>query len=179
MARIVHEYGSLEVYLEHLYPTRLLTVAKEVLELEYDANDYTSVAMISLWPWLTVMALFVFRKSLRRVRINSMHVLRCSVYSFDFLFWAACAIFFAAPRRYFFFLPPSSLFLTLLIEVGPFVAFLLGLTIVSYRLAVAFKHYLRLDKPVSVVVATQVIVILVMANIYALFVLWLFPPPVA
>src|SRR4051794_13361639 len=49
-----------------------------------------------LWPWLTFLALMVFRISMRRARVKSVHVLRCVLYSADALLWAGLSLFLIA-----------------------------------------------------------------------------------
>src|SRR5438046_8256562 len=39
------------------------------------------------WPWLTFLTLMIFRLSMRRARVRSIHVLRCVIYSFDSVLW--------------------------------------------------------------------------------------------
>ena len=51
-----------------------------------------------LWPWLTFLSLMVFRISMRRARVKSVHVLRCVLYSADGVIWAGMAL---VLRRFF------------------------------------------------------------------------------
>ncbi len=45
-------------------------------------NDVIMPALVVLaWPWLTLLALLIFRQSLRQARIRSGHLVRCCVYA--------------------------------------------------------------------------------------------------
>lgn len=118
-----------------------------------------------LWAGVTLASLLIFRVSMRRARINPVHVARCVVYSFDAVFWVAAAGVVAA------------LLSTLAGLMGyagvepmwigpPIVAtpFLLA-AVVLYRLYTAYRRYLRFDHPFLTVLAAQVITLLVVLNV--------------
>jgi hypothetical protein len=107
------------------------------------------------WPWVTVAALLVFQQSMRRVRINRVHVLRCVVYSADVVFWIGWL--------------SSAMLLNQLRNKGGwppentgwfFFAVPAALAWMSWRLVVAYRQYLRFDRPVATVLSAQVIVVL-------------------
>jgi hypothetical protein len=114
-----------------------------------------------MWPWATYQTLRIFWLSMRRARINSTHVLRCVGYSFDFAFPAGLAlvasgtgVLLANQRS----LPGwAAGGLLLLVILGP----LWGMA----RLYAAYKLYLRFEHPFMVVLASQVIVGLLAANL--------------
>jgi hypothetical protein len=107
------------------------------------------------WPWMTVGALLVFRASMRRVKVRTVHVLRCALYCCDAGLWLSVAAALAAPEvaraldlgRY---MGYRDVALTTL----PFAA------VTAWRLSAACRHYLRFDHPVATAVATQLIVLL-------------------
>lgn len=94
------------------------------------------IAMILAWPYATTLTLLIFRQSMRKARVRPAQVLRCTIYSGD-----------AAPLI---FLVIAPLSLTLL----PYVY----LAYAGYRLAVAYRSYLRFDHAAATVFTSQVIV---------------------
>jgi hypothetical protein len=46
-------------------------------------------ALVLAWPWLTLAVLMIFRVSMSRARVRSIHVVRCIVYGYDAIVWAA------------------------------------------------------------------------------------------
>ena len=115
-----------------------------------------------LWPWVTFASLLVFRISMRRARIRNVHMLRCALYSGDglaFLPWpiagiVACAVFWA-------------------VQAGAkaYTALALALAIAAWidssrRLAIALASYLQFDWPRATMLASQIIVLLVFANVH-------------
>ena len=114
------------------------------------------------WPWLTLAALMVFRVSMRRARVKSAHVMRCVLYSFDGIFWiGALFIVFGTwgawagdARGWDRNLVPTTA-----------TALMLGTILMAVRLAVAYRLYLRFDRPVATVLTSQVIVGLLMLTV--------------
>jgi hypothetical protein len=119
-----------------------------------------------LWPWLSAAALMVFQTSLRRARVNPAHVLRAAVYGCDFgLLICIVAVVVFCPAR------PGRLrgdTVGSLVPSGPFPPRDMPLLLVvaacaavaTYRLSAAYAQYLRFPRPVLVVAASQVIVLL-------------------
>jgi hypothetical protein len=137
---------------------------REVLSYRLIRQSLGSFGVACLvWPWLTGAALMLFQWSMRRARVKPVHVWRCVVYCADVLVATAVVYIYmiaerelnhwggAWPVRW----SPSALF----DSVWPWVAVaLLGL--VSYRLIVAYRLYLRFNHVIATVVASQVIVAL-------------------
>ena len=123
------------------------------------------LAFYALWAGVTFLSLLVFRISMRRARINPVHVARCVVYSFDAVFWvaalgvAAAAVSTLAGLMHF----PGVEPLWVLGPIGatPWVL----AAVVPYRLYTAYRHYLRFDRPFLTVLASQVITLLVVLNV--------------
>jgi hypothetical protein len=120
-----------------------------------------------VWPWLTLAALMIFRWSMKRAKMNWIHMLRCLVYSadlsllaFPFYFWLvaeACGF----DNR--FFIPPSTLANLWIAGVA------ILLLVFNYRLICAYRFYLRFDHAVATVLAVQTMVALAVCKL--LFVL--------
>ena len=138
-------------------------------------------AVLLAWPWATFLTLLVFRVSMRRARIRPIHVLRCALYSVDAYVWIAAAVGAVVayravltwggppppPRLALPFLPPAPVPTGLPFgyrsDMVPDTLFWLGtasLVFAAYRLAAAFRLYLKFDHPVATVLASQVIVAL-------------------
>lgn len=139
-----------------------------LLSLTWECDQaQTLLAMAALvlfvWPLLTLVSLKVFRWSMRRAKVNKVHVRRCVLYSFDMI-------------------PPAlTMLLALLLLIGqaisgsdtgwhePFLFFLPFLSVVFCvrRLYYAYVRYLRFDRPFLTVLASQIMVLL------AIMVVWL------
>jgi hypothetical protein len=114
------------------------------------------VAVYPAWPWLTLGALMVFRASMRRAKVRTVHVLRCTLYGCDAAPWlaagAAVAVTATVDR----------------FDVGRYTgysdvavaALVFGLA-TTWRLSAGYRHYLRFDHPVATAAASQVVVVLV------------------
>ena len=117
------------------------------------------------WPALTLAALMIFRISMRQARLRPVHLARCVVYSGDVTLLANLLL--------------ASLVAAVVLERlltgtrrfgDPVEAYagVAGLVMVTavvvfmYRMIVAFRRYLRFDRPIWTVLATQVIVLLAM-----------------
>ena len=130
-----------------------------------DRADLSSLVLIPilyvLWPWLTLATMVIFRISMRRARIKPVHMLRCMVYSFDAGLWGGL-------------LAVLLLFLGFIIteNTSDSISFarwnttfdLVLWLFMTWRLTVAFRHYLNFDHPVATVIASQVILYLLLAQ---------------
>ena len=178
---VAKQFGSIEAWLEQSAPR---PPSSAFFERAFDAERGWTLLLAGIllaWPVATFLALLVFRISMRRARIKPVHVLRCVVYSFDVIGWAALAagaavLYRAAvtwadwpPREILTnrFVPtpplPRSIPFSYRPDVVPDALFWLlaaAVLLSAYRLASAFRHYLKFDHPVSTVVASQVIVVL-------------------
>jgi hypothetical protein len=174
---ITREYGSMQRYLDEFHP---LPPDPRFYERCWAEEGWWSTYLAAAWlawPWLTFTTLLLFRFSMRRARIKPVHVLRCVLYSFAAVLWlglvAACAVAARAwwlwngvPSRVRLPAPPISVaepfnYRRDLLCEALFWFGLVLLVVVSYRLASAFRHYLRFDHPVASVLCAQLIVLLV------------------
>jgi hypothetical protein len=115
-----------------------------------------------LWPALLMLTLMIFRVSMRRARVNPVHVMRCVIYSGDFVFWLTPVL-----------LPAAALLVAVLIgwAVGRnatdwmpallTLIFLIYSMVMAYRLAIAFRRYLRFEHAIATIFAVHVIALLV------------------
>ena len=119
-------------------------------------NDALAAAVAYLlWPWLTFVTLMIFRTSMRRAKVKAVHVLRCVLYACDAGLWAGLLV--AA------FVPPLGRWLARELPMqGRFVmaAAVVFAAFTAYRLAAAYRLYLRFDHPAATAVASQAVVLL-------------------
>jgi hypothetical protein len=117
------------------------------------------------WAAVTFLSLLVFRISMRRARIDPVHVARCVVYSFDAVFWvgalgvAAAAVSTLAGLMGYPGVEPVWVAVPI-VATPPVLA-----AVVLYRLDTAYRRYLRFDRPFLTVLASQVITLLVVLNV--------------
>jgi hypothetical protein len=124
-------------------------------EPRYKQHFELTTALLA-WPWLTLATLMIFRASMRRAKVNAVHVLRCVVYTGDAVLWLGLLAFFA--------LPPAIDWL----DLGRYTAYRFAIVaaplfalFTGWRLAAAYRHYLQFDRPVATAAAAQAIVLLV------------------
>ena len=122
----------------------------------YSAPRTLSFAALLVWPWLTFLTLQVFQVSMRRAKVNPVHVLRCALYSFDVLLLVGIfgAVEMAAHVIRWLRDSPFSVPVEL-----PALTLLAGL-FAMMRLWIAYRSYLRFHQPLATVLASQIIVAL-------------------
>jgi hypothetical protein len=114
------------------------------------------VVLYFAWPWLTLAALMIFRASMRRATVRTVHVLRCTLYCCDAAPWLALGVAMLVP--------PMVAYLDWGRYIGwddLAVAAPLFAAATTWRLSAAYRHYLQFDHPFETAVASQVIVLLV------------------
>ncbi len=108
------------------------------------------------WPWMSVAALLVFRRSMRQARINVAHVLRVALYGCD-LWWVVVA--FAV-----LFVPVDAIGPWRWVDGVPilWLAVTCG-ALATVRMGLGYGRYLRFHRPLLTVLASQVLVVLAVA----------------
>ena len=124
-------------------------------------------AVVLLWPVLSLAALMIFQISMRRARVRPSHFARCVVYSADVITWAnlllTLLVVGVLVRRV---LVGAARQLPVDVEtygIAAACASAAALLVFVYRLIVALKTYVRFDHPVATILASQLIVLLLMA----------------
>jgi hypothetical protein len=119
-----------------------------------------SAAWAVAWPWFTCLTLMVFRVSMRRARVKTVHVLRCVVYSSDPMIWAGIAMLALTG-----FALAADGAISEQQFIGLSEALLAGLyLIVVTKLGAAYARYLRFDRPWATVIASQIVFALLVLN---------------
>lgn len=153
----IQTYGSLEAYIVAIHPINARTVAAAVLDAAGPVTALLSV--LAFWPWLTFLALMVFRISMRRAKVKPAHVLRCVIYSYDALFWlGALSLLLGPVAAGLMLLPVPTLKVAVPVAVG--LMYFAALLYMAYRLTVAYRIYLQFHRPAATVAAAQIIVAL-------------------
>ena len=180
---LIQQFGSVEKAVSVGWPTG--TIRGQLRNLFRINETFTILIVAPLvplaWPWITFLALMIFRISMRRARIKTTHVLRCIIYSYDHMFWmafptlcllATTVILTAQNTR-----TNRNVWPTTSPWLGYDEAFLIiywawfavGL-IAIYRLWRAYRHYLRFDHALGTVLAAQIITTLVIFKVFLLFI---------
>jgi hypothetical protein len=126
--------------------------------------SFVAFAYYLLWAVATCLSLLVFRISMRRARIRPVHVARCVVYSFDAIIWPGLAAFVATATVIALALLLSKRDFSLrwqAVAIAPWVV----IAVVEYRLVMAYRHYLRFDRPFLTILASQIAAGLVVLNV--------------
>lgn len=132
-----------------------------------DTGFVTAVIVLALFPWLNFFALIIFQQTLRRSRVRAVQVFRCAIYCGDLVVWfslaATAAVLALDPQDGFRRLrdPAEALFLQgdqLMTVLG--CGLLVMMLINAFRLWVAYRTYLRFPRALSLIVASQIIVLL-------------------
>jgi hypothetical protein len=150
------------------------------------------LAFCVAWPWLTFFTLMLFRFSMRRARVRTIHVLRCVLYSYDVMLWAGAILLVVLPLAGWVFgtgepgaantgwngptldpyapgRPPAGFGYLQSLTWGsgflPWSNLLVAglLAIAPMRLIVAYRRYLKFDWPAATVLVSQGILVLLLS----------------
>ncbi len=120
----------------------------------YDSGNLPSgfgwASIFLIWPFLTLLSLLIFRISMRKAKIRTIHLVRTAIYSCDFgLSFAFVYVAMYAIKPV---LSDGLLFV---------IAAIVCALITTYRLAIAFDKYFRVHRPLETVLASQLISFLI------------------
>ncbi len=176
-SNIVQFYGSTQAFLDRRYPTESTL---SYLSKMFGAGqapwrllflDFPLLLVVpALWSWLTAVAMMAFPISTRRGRLRRIHLVRCALYSFDPVMWAAFLLAGVFAGLFWAAVIGQQTFRYPMVSWG---IWPIGLAILfgCWRLRAACAHYLRFSWPEATVLATQIIALLA-----SLLVLWLIAP---
>jgi len=118
-------------------------------------QDLEATEILLVWPWATLAVLMVFRASMRRAKVNSVHVLRAALYSCDATLGMGLLALTVIP------------WLDHSLDLGRYIGFrdaavsaLLFAAVTTWRLAAAYRHYLQFARPLATAASAQVVVLL-------------------
>ncbi|MCY2951276.1 MAG: hypothetical protein NTU53_04770 [Planctomycetota bacterium] len=131
------------------------------------------------WPWVVFLPLMIFRQSMGRAKVKTIHVVRCVVYCSDTTVWTVGMAFvwvvvLAAAMPMWMSTWSVAYRGNEVLELGAFGVVCLFLLVYAWRLSVAYKRYLKFDHSLATVVAAHVIGVLLIPAVLvvAIVVLW-------
>ena len=154
-AEIIKDYGSIDAYLNQVYPAPQGGFEQMPLMLRYLAQSLPFAFIVWGWPWASILSLLIFSISMRKRRVRAAHVMRTVIYSQD-LFVLIVAAWFALPILET--LWPLQLNSVLLFgQPMGLLLFVVALGLFIYRMTIAYKYYLQFDHPFLTVLASQIV----------------------
>jgi hypothetical protein len=165
---ILTRFASPQAAVNSMYPPLTPAKAWQIVRGKLGTTAHLLwpvIAAYLLWPWLTVLALLIFRETMRHARIRPVHVIRCAVYSAD-----AALLIGPLALGLSFVVGQSSTYYTMtrvyayVLDLHPALAIALGtgLVLLTYRLCLAYARYLRFPNALGTVLLSQLIVWLAM-----------------
>lgn len=170
LKQLIEMYGSVQAYLDTRHPVSWRRITWSVL---WDQGNPTGklLILLFLWPWLTLATFMIFRQTLGRAKIRASHLMRVVVYSCDAILWPCLGVMVIAAIA----LLSNSVGLRFESEKMLTIAgivFCLAVIMWLFRLVVAMKLYLQFDRPMTVVLCSQMILVLIAVNVFFHAVLW-------
>jgi hypothetical protein len=156
---VIRQYGALQAFLDQVAPLWPSWRIMHRALFGFAPPTMLLPGLITLvWPWLTFAALMIFQISMRRAKVRPVHVLRCVIYSIDgalvisllagaYLLWQLLSRSRVLP--FFYYQTSWAIYLS---------AGLLAL--LTYRLWIAYRKYLRFDHALATVTVSQIMVAL-------------------
>ncbi|MEK6675092.1 MAG: hypothetical protein AABZ47_05480 [Planctomycetota bacterium] len=166
----IAQYGSHTAFANALFPDSTLKSVFQRMGGFWKSRDWMMILElhvgVAIWPILTMLALQVFRWSMRKARIGGQHILRSTIYSFDAVVWVFVPWAIAVAFWPFWIFAGGS--------VQPVIrwALFIVVIIVLYRLALSYKLYLRFHRPIATVVSSQIIVALLYLTAMQVYGCW-------
>ena len=150
------------------------------MTVEDDGIELYLLAATLAWPWATLAALMVFQASMRRARVRPGHVLRCAIYAGDVFLWWGPVLVVLGVLRWLEVVGGGRFWDRTVMLQQTTACFMVVAGVAAYRLGVAYRSYLRFDRPWLTVLASQVVVFLLFATVLSLFYrdLWRLVPDV-
>lgn len=163
---IVRQYGSIDAYLKTWPSPYWGWWTREAVrqQMTLDRASLHAAAVALAWPWLTLATLMVFRASMRRTKVMPGHVLRCTIYACD------CTAWLGGLSLAFITTPVAEQWLPIFYPRAavPILAAALFATYTTYRLGCAYDLYLAFDRPYATALASQLIVLLLIAAVFVM-----------
>lgn len=160
-ALLLARYGSVTAAASDAYPRwPSWRFVRQLPNAHLPQNLMIGVIVWVLWPWVTLAGLMIFQASMRRARVRPIHVLRCVIYAGDVaVFWAAAMMMLVAYDVYSRGLMPRPWGPSSTARLMPWTSIVL-LLVVTWRVASAYKHYLRFDHAWATAMLVQFMVVL-------------------
>jgi hypothetical protein len=176
IAKVIQSYGTIQAYLDDEYPNptlvnQFMMTARSAFNSRIGRNYVFHWLQVYLvWPFASILGLMIFRWTMRRVKVKSIHVFRCVVYSLDAWVWYALFSFALVFSRG---------ALSLVANPRPWLipALFAGAAVLCflhtvYRLILAYRKYLRFDRPAATVLCAQFVSGLLVLTVLSLYSEW-------
>jgi len=169
-AEVISVYGSVQAFAGSRAPSYRQEFLRSVGSEEFLVGFVLPALVFFAWVALTFLTLLVFRWSMRRAKLRLLHVLRCVVYASDSMLWLGIVP-----------LPFIAIRLLLISRSGWLPAWWAAIEpvcllatswLLPYRLWAAYRYYLRFDRPLLTVAASQIIVALIFLNFFVAWTAW-------
>lgn len=154
---------------DRLFPRRIVRGTTPAFLGFFQSSDLEfELSLIGVvWPWVTFVVLLIFQASMRRARLRTGHVLRCVVYTGDVFVWVGvvAVLLQIAQWAWSGFIHQSDQQERARLAAAGAAVLVVAAT---YRLAVAYRNYLRFDHAIATAVASQVMVVVFLITAFAL-----------
>lgn len=165
---ILRRYPSVDAYLDKSYPTNPATVSQRVMEHNRSLlQAVCTLGAVTFAPIFTLIVFLVFKSTLSKARLNANHIVRTVAYNSGILLImgpivGACSYLFPDRSRY-----SVNIDYDLLMLMG-----VAALLIFSASLLIASVRYLRFNRAFAVAFSTQVVVYLIVGNVWLIVEIW-------
>ncbi len=179
--QLVQQHGSLEAAAAHWHPDASQPRLYWQAYAGHVGLRAATVLLVTfaVWPWVVVLAMQVFRTTLRTAKVRPGHVVRCAVYACDVLAATFAPLLLAYAAWLWLRPPPPVLPMNwaphanaIVLALACAIAGAAGLALVTLRLGVALRRYLRLRHAVTTAVLVQVVVFLSIATLSIILENW-------
>ena len=172
-AELIARHGSVEAMMDTympLFPSPRYFQLSNITGYWELGTAFRVTTFALLWPFLTFASLMVFRASMRRARVRPIHVLRCVVYSAD-----VAALVAAITTIVWFFYEPwlrqqgnwSAAWWQYAGTGGAVIVVAFLFAVLTYRLWIAFRRYLRFEHALATALASQIMIALLTIKLAA------------
>jgi hypothetical protein len=162
LAGFVSKYGSLQAWADASTPRWPHPWFRRWVAHSYLVREIAigTIAWLA-WPWVTLAGLMIFQASMRRARVRPIHVLRCVFYAGDVaLWWAIGAAAVVAIDIYRNGMGAQTWAQARSTPIHWLMV--AGLLVATWRLAAAYRHYLRFPHAWATALAVQFMVALLL-----------------
>jgi hypothetical protein len=184
---LVQDYQSVDRFIEMATPQPTLRVLFGRTSIPFlESIDNTALARgnrlmtfsvslslaLLIWPWPAMLLLMLLRTTMRQASIRRTHLMRVCLYNADVILWLALVSTGPIVVAYLYHLyqsgGPMSLMYTYtyLNQFLIYAPFLIGM-ILTYRFAMAIRHYLRFRHAFGVAISVQIILALLLLQLLA------------